>query len=78
MESEDSLISRLEELQKDLRKKQRFEEAVSTTISLLQDCYPTASPSLRKSVLHLSPLFIKVCCRSIVLDLSFIRMFHFV
>ncbi|XP_022981152.1 E3 ubiquitin-protein ligase AIP2 [Cucurbita maxima] len=56
MESEDSLISRLEELQKDLRKKQRFEEAVSTTISLLQDCYPTASPSLRKS-------FYSVICR---------------
>ncbi|XP_038896807.1 E3 ubiquitin-protein ligase AIP2 [Benincasa hispida] len=56
MESEDSVRLRLEELHKDLGKKQRFEEAVSTIISLLQDRYPTASPSLRKS-------FYSVICR---------------
>lgn len=69
---------RLEELHKDLGKKQRFEEAVSTIISLLQDRYPTASPSLRKSVFHLSPLFVQFCCLLILLDLYFIPLFHFV
>lgn len=56
MESEDSVRLRLEELHKDLGKKQKFEESVSTIVSLLRDRYPTASPSLRKSVRPFSPL----------------------
>ncbi|XP_022146054.1 E3 ubiquitin-protein ligase AIP2 [Momordica charantia] len=57
MESEDSVRLRLEELHKDLGKKQKFEESVSTIVSLLRDRYPTASPSLRKS-------FYSVICRA--------------
>lgn len=40
----------LEEFQKQLGKKQKFEDAVSSIKSLLREFYPSASPSLRKSV----------------------------
>ncbi|XP_028777379.1 E3 ubiquitin-protein ligase AIP2-like [Neltuma alba] len=49
MESEDSVKLQLEELQKHLGKKQKFEDAVFSLKSLLQQKYPSASPSLRKS-----------------------------
>ncbi|KAJ4967789.1 hypothetical protein NE237_014490 [Protea cynaroides] len=48
--SEDSLKERLLELQKQLGKKQMFETAVSSIKSLLIEAYPSASPSLRKSI----------------------------
>ena len=50
MESEDLVKRELEELQKQFGKKQKFESAVSSLRSLLQSKYPSASPSLRKSV----------------------------
>ncbi|XP_027332690.1 E3 ubiquitin-protein ligase AIP2 [Abrus precatorius] len=56
MESEDLVKQELEELQKQLGKKQKFESAVSSLKSLLQRTYPSASPSLRKS-------FYSVICR---------------
>ncbi|XP_071737081.1 E3 ubiquitin-protein ligase AIP2-like [Rutidosis leptorrhynchoides] len=49
MEREDELNQKLQELQKQLGKKQMFEEAVSSIRSLLHQFYPSASPSLRKS-----------------------------
>ncbi|KAI9118446.1 hypothetical protein K1719_010778 [Acacia pycnantha] len=49
MESEDSVKLKLEELQRLLGKKQKFEDAVFSLKSLLQQNYPSASPSLRKS-----------------------------
>ncbi|KAJ9168130.1 hypothetical protein P3X46_019692 [Hevea brasiliensis] len=56
MASEEGLEQQLEELQKQLGKKQKFEDAVSSIKSLLKDFYPSASPSLRKS-------FYSVVCR---------------
>ncbi|XP_058757618.1 E3 ubiquitin-protein ligase AIP2-like [Vicia villosa] len=56
MASEDSVKHELEELQKQLGKKQKFEDAVSSLKSLLQSTYPSASTSLRKS-------FYTVICR---------------
>ncbi|XP_062158878.1 E3 ubiquitin-protein ligase AIP2 [Alnus glutinosa] len=53
---EESLKQELEELQKQLGKKQKFEEAVFNLKSLLRDLYPSSSPSLRK-------LFYSVICR---------------
>ncbi|OVA13017.1 zinc finger protein [Macleaya cordata] len=50
MASEESLKERLQDLQKQIGKKQMFEEAVSSIKSLLIDNYPSASPSLRKSI----------------------------
>jgi len=50
MESENLVKQELEELQKQLGKKQKFEDAVSSLKSLLQTTYPSASTSLRKSV----------------------------
>ncbi|KAK9266068.1 hypothetical protein L1049_021473 [Liquidambar formosana] len=56
MASEEHLKQQLQDLQKQLGKKQLFEEAVSSINSLLRDNYPSASPSLRKS-------FYSVVCR---------------
>lgn len=56
MESENLVKQELEELQKQLGKKQKFEDAVSSLKSLLQTTYPSASTSLRKS-------FYSVICR---------------
>ncbi|KAH7523904.1 E3 ubiquitin-protein ligase AIP2 [Ziziphus jujuba] len=57
MDSEESnLKQRLEELQRDLGKKQKFEDAVSSIKSLFLHRYSSASPSLRK-------LFYSVICR---------------
>ncbi|XP_030470457.1 E3 ubiquitin-protein ligase AIP2 isoform X1 [Syzygium oleosum] len=50
MGSEEGMELQLRELQKQLGKKQRFEEAVSSIKSILQRCYPSASPSLRRSI----------------------------
>lgn len=50
MESEEGLELRLQGLQKQLGKKQEFEEAVSSIKSVLQQRYPSASPPLRRSV----------------------------
>ncbi|KAF8393692.1 hypothetical protein HHK36_021939 [Tetracentron sinense] len=47
---EESLERRLQELQKQLGKKQMFEEAVSSIRSLLRDTYRSASPSLQKLI----------------------------
>ncbi|KAL5559573.1 hypothetical protein UlMin_035784 [Ulmus minor] len=55
-EEETQLKQKLEELQKDLSKKLKFEDAVSSLKSLLINRYPSASPSLRK-------LFYSVICR---------------
>ncbi|KAF5743143.1 hypothetical protein HS088_TW09G01208 [Tripterygium wilfordii] len=49
MESDEALKQLLEELQKQLGKKQKFEDAVSSISSLLRDRYISASPSIRKS-----------------------------
>jgi E3 ubiquitin-protein ligase AIP2 len=49
MASEDNLKLKLQDLQKQLGKKQLFEEAVTAIGSLLKDSYLSASPSLRKS-----------------------------
>ncbi|KAL7593140.1 hypothetical protein Lser_V15G33583 [Lactuca serriola] len=49
MEREDELKQKLQDLQKQLGKKQMFEESVSSIRSLLHQFYPSASPSLRKS-----------------------------
>ena len=51
--SDAGLKQQLEELQKQLGKKQRFEEAVSSINSLLKLHYLSASPSLRKLVISL-------------------------
>lgn len=58
-DSEESLKRELEELQKLLGKKLRFEEAVRSLHSLLRELCPSASHSLRKLVLSfiLSSLF---------------------
>ncbi|KAL5698572.1 RING-type E3 ubiquitin transferase [Ranunculus cassubicifolius] len=50
MDSEAYLIEKLQNLQKQLGKKQSFEEAVSSIKSILIQNYPSASPSLRKSI----------------------------
>jgi E3 ubiquitin-protein ligase AIP2 len=47
---ENELKQRLEELQKQLAKKQMFEGSVSTIRSLLQQHYSSASPSLQQLV----------------------------
>lgn len=47
---EDEIKQKLQELQRQLGKKQSFEEAVSSIRSLLLPYYPSASPSLQKSV----------------------------
>ncbi|KAL6344623.1 hypothetical protein AAG906_002529 [Vitis piasezkii] len=54
--SEENLKQQLQELQKQLGKKQMFEESVFSIKSLLVDHYPSSSPSLRK-------LFYSVVCR---------------
>nr|AGV54708.1 E3 ubiquitin-protein ligase AIP2-like isoform 1 [Phaseolus vulgaris] len=56
MESEDLVKQELEELQKQLGKKQKFEASVSSLKCLLQCSYPSASLSLRQS-------FYSVICR---------------
>ncbi|VVA11681.1 PREDICTED: E3 ubiquitin-ligase [Prunus dulcis] len=53
---EKRLEQRLEELHKDVSKKQKFEDAVVSLNSLLRDHYASASPSLRK-------LYYGVVCR---------------
>ena len=56
---EQVLKKELEELQKQLGKKQKFEDALSSLKSQLRLQYPSASPSLRKTVslsLSLYPL----------------------
>lgn len=49
-ESEAELKTKLEELQRDLSKKQKFEDAIAAVKSLLLLRYPSASSSIRKSV----------------------------
>ncbi|KAA8546201.1 hypothetical protein F0562_003060 [Nyssa sinensis] len=56
MASEDDLREKLQDLQKQLGKKQMFEEAVSSIKSLIKKNYTSASPSLRN-------LFYSVVCR---------------
>lgn len=56
MASEEGLKQQLEELQKQLATKHKFEESVSSIRALLRDSYASASPSLRKS-------FYSVVCR---------------
>lgn len=50
MDFESDLKQKLQDLQKQLGKKQMFEEAVSSIRSLLREFYPSASPALRKSL----------------------------
>ncbi|XP_068663537.1 E3 ubiquitin-protein ligase AIP2-like [Aristolochia californica] len=50
MASEDSVKQQLQDLQKQLGKKQTFEEAVSSIRSILLETYSSASPSLRKCI----------------------------
>ncbi|XP_050218868.1 E3 ubiquitin-protein ligase AIP2 [Mercurialis annua] len=54
--SEEEIKQELEELQKQLAKKQKFESAVSSIKSLLTNSYQSSSPSLRQS-------FYSVICR---------------
>ncbi|GAY37543.1 E3 ubiquitin-protein ligase AIP2 [Citrus sinensis] len=56
MESEEGLRQQLEELQKQLGKKLRFEDSVANINSLLRDRFPAASPTLRNQ-------FYSVVCR---------------
>ncbi|PON31295.1 hypothetical protein TorRG33x02_358180, partial [Trema orientale] len=57
MESDENCLKqRLEELQRDLSKKLKFENTVSSLNSLLLHHYPSSSPSIRK-------LFYSVICR---------------
>lgn len=56
-ESEAELKTKLEELQRDLSKKQKFEDAIAAVKSLLLLRYPSASSSIRKS-------FYTVVCRA--------------
>ncbi|EEF46175.1 zinc finger protein, putative [Ricinus communis] len=56
MATEEELKQQLEELQKQLSKKQKFEDAVFSIKSLLRDFYLSSSPSLRNS-------FYLVVCR---------------
>ncbi|XP_057467911.1 E3 ubiquitin-protein ligase AIP2 [Actinidia eriantha] len=56
MASEADLMQKLRDLQKQLGKRQMFEEAVSSIKSLLRQTYSSASPSLRN-------LFYSVICR---------------
>lgn len=48
--SEESLKLELDDLQKQLNKKLRFEASVRSIHSLLRDRYASSSPSLRKQV----------------------------
>ncbi|KAI3920629.1 hypothetical protein MKW92_020990 [Papaver armeniacum] len=48
--SEDQLKLKLQDLQKQIGKRQMFEEAVSNIKSLMIENYPSASPSLRKLI----------------------------
>ena len=48
--SEEEIQLRLQELQKQLAKKQMFEGSVSEIRSLLKQHYSSASPNLRKTV----------------------------
>ncbi|KAK3025922.1 hypothetical protein RJ639_041312 [Escallonia herrerae] len=58
-------------MQKQLGKKQMFEEAVSSIAALLRQFYPSASPSLRKSVCN-SNFLLKFCKKiCMFLDLEF-------
>lgn len=50
MESEAGLKQQLEDLQKQLGKKQRFEDSVSKINFLLRDRFTSASPALRNLV----------------------------
>lgn len=50
MAGEEGIQQRLQELQKQLGKKQLFEQSVSTIRSLLQHNYSSASPKLRQAV----------------------------
>ncbi|WOL17174.1 E3 ubiquitin-protein ligase [Canna indica] len=50
MDSEQALMEELQALQRKLGKKQSFEEAVSSIASLVRSRYPSASPSLRRSM----------------------------
>uniref|UniRef100_A0A2P2IV38 RING-type E3 ubiquitin transferase n=1 Tax=Rhizophora mucronata TaxID=61149 RepID=A0A2P2IV38_RHIMU len=50
MGSEEGLKKEMEELQKQLRKKEKFEEAVASIKSIVHQNYPLASPSLRKCI----------------------------
>eukprot|EP00262_Sarcandra_glabra_P007854 TRINITY_DN20908_c0_g1_i1.p1 TRINITY_DN20908_c0_g1~~TRINITY_DN20908_c0_g1_i1.p1 ORF type:complete len:359 (+),score=61.22 TRINITY_DN20908_c0_g1_i1:98-1078(+) len=47
------LIQKLQDLQKQLGKKNVFEDAVSSITSLMRETYPSASPSVRKSIYSL-------------------------
>lgn len=68
MESEDYLKEKLQSLQKQLAKKQTFEEAVASIRSILTQHAPSASPSLCKSVMH---VFDHVFCWYMEKDLVF-------
>ncbi|KAK2979091.1 hypothetical protein RJ640_022573 [Escallonia rubra] len=71
MEGETIVKEKLQEMQKQLGKKQMFEEAVSSIASLLRQFYPSASPSLRKSVC-ISNFLLKFCIKiCMFLDLEF-------
>ncbi|RWW30695.1 hypothetical protein BHE74_00013698 [Ensete ventricosum] len=50
MGSEKAVMEELQALQRKLGKKQSFEEAVSSIASLVRGRYPSATPSLRKSM----------------------------
>ncbi|XP_074577992.1 E3 ubiquitin-protein ligase AIP2 isoform X2 [Curcuma longa] len=50
MEAEQTAMEELQSLQRKLGKKQSFEEAVASIASLVRGKYPSASPSLRKSM----------------------------
>ncbi|KAG6467334.1 hypothetical protein ZIOFF_074838 [Zingiber officinale] len=50
MEAEKTAMEELQALQRKLGKKQSFEEAVASIASLVRGQYPSASPSLRKSM----------------------------
>lgn len=78
MESEEGLRQQLEELQKQLGKKLRFEDSVANINSLLKDRFPAASPTLRNQVpLFFLFFFLKFCLMLIICFECFIEK-HFV
>lgn len=73
---EEELKHKIQELQKQLGKKQMFEEAVSSIRSLLLQYYPSASPSLRNSVTSLFWVFLFIT-HLCIMHLFFLFLFFF-
>lgn len=78
MESEEGLRQQLEELQKQLGKKLRFEDSVANINSLLKDRFPAASPTLRNQVPLFFLFFLKKFCLMLIICFECFIEKHFV